>query len=289
MTLPDGRSLDVLADDARSGPALLLHHGTPSDGTLWFDWADAARAHGLRLLAMSRPGYGASSRQSGRAVAAAAADAAAVLDAFDAPWFVTAGWSDGGPHALACAALLGDRCRAAATLAGVAPYDAEGLAWLDGMGPENHEEFGAALQGEDAVRAWLEQNASDLRTATAAGLADAFGGLVPQVDRDALAGGFAERMASTLRSALARGYDGWIDDDLAFTKPWGFALDAITVPVTAWQGDLDLMVPDAHGTWLAKHVPGAVARRAPGHGHISLVTTYRDQILGDLLRPATAL
>ena len=56
---------------------------------------------------------------------------------------------------MACAALLPGRCVAAATLAGVAPYDAEGLDWTSGMADENLAEFGAAVQGTDALTAYL--------------------------------------------------------------------------------------------------------------------------------------
>lgn len=283
-----GRVLDVLVGGAATGPALVMHHGTPSDATLWADWDAIAGARGVRLLAISRPGYAGSTRQPGRRVAGVAADVERVLRHFDVPWFVTAGWSGGGPHALACAALLGPRCRAAATLAGVGAYGANDLDFLAGMGPENHAEFGAALRGERDLRAWLSANAEAMRNVTGPELADAFGGLVPQVDKDALAGGFAEGMAETMRRALQHGFDGWVDDDLAFIEPWGFELSAIAVPVAIWQGDLDLMVPFAHGAWLRRHVPRATSRPAPGNGHITLITTYRDAIVDDLLEVAGA-
>jgi len=280
------RSLDVLSGGAADGPALILHHGTPSDATLFSGWDEAARVHGLRLFSISRPGYATSSRRRGRTVADVADDVALVLDRFAVPWFVTAGWSGGGPHALASASFLGPRCRAAATLAGVGPYAIPDLDFLDGMGPENHAEFGAALRGEDALRAWLGENAADFAQVTGPEIVSAFGGLISQVDKDALAGSVADAFAATMRRALAGGFDGWIDDDLAFIEPWGFPLASIGVPVTVWQGDLDLMVPAAHGAWLASAVPGAVARAAPGHGHISLITTFRDAIVDDLLTRA---
>jgi pimeloyl-ACP methyl ester carboxylesterase len=151
------------------------------------------------------------------------------------------------------------------------------------MGPENHAEFGAALRGETALRAWLAEHAADYVRVTGPEIAGALGGLIPQVDKDVLTGGVADAFAATTRRALAGGFDGWIDDDLAFIEPWGFALASIGAPVTVWQGDLDLMVPAAHGAWLASAMPTAVARAAPGHGHISLVTTYRDAIVDDLL------
>ncbi len=277
------RALDVLTGGASGGPALIMHHGTPSDATAWSAWDETARAHGLRLFSISRPGYATSTRRRGRTVAGVADDVALVLERYDVPWFVTAGWSGGGPHALATAALLGERCRAVATLAGVGPYGVADLDFLDGMGPENHAEFGAALQGEASVRAWLAENASDYPRVTGPELIGALGGLIPQADKDVLSGGVADAFAATTRRALANGFDGWIDDDLAFIEPWGFALASIGVPVTVWQGDLDLMVPAAHGAWLAAAIPGAVARSAPGHGHISLITTFRDAIVADLI------
>jgi len=281
--LKDGRTLDVFVGGDPKGFPLVMHHGTPSDATTFAGWDADCRARDLRLICVSRPGYGLSTRLAGRAVAHVAHDIAALLDHLGHRRFVTAGWSGGGPHALACAALLPDRCKAVATLAGVGPYGEKDLDFLAGMGPENVDEFGAALKGEPALREWMAKNGEGLRTITGPALADAFGGLVPQVDRDVLTGGFADEMAAVMRRALGRGFDGWIDDDIAFTKAWGFALDAIRAPVMVWQGDLDLMVPFGHGRWLAKAIPGARSRMVPGHGHISLVTTYRPDILEALL------
>lgn len=279
IRLRDGRTLDVYVGGDPKGFPLVMHHGTPSDATTFAGWDADCRARDLRLVCASRPGYATSTRKKGRAVAQAAADTAEILDQLGHRKFVAAGWSGGGPHALACAALLPDRCNAVATLAGVGPYGRADLDFLAGMGPENVDEFGAALNGEPALREWMAKNAEPMRTITGPGLADAFGGLIPQVDRDALVGGFADEMAAVMRRALSHGFDGWIDDDIAFTKDWGFALAAIRAPVTVWQGDLDLMVPFAHGRWLAKAIPGASSKMVPGHGHVSLVTKYRPEIL----------
>ncbi len=283
IQVQDGREVDVLVGGKPSGRALLVHHGTPSDATAFSDWDETCTARGLQLVGLSRPGYATSSRLAGRSVAAVAPDAATVLDHLGISEFVTVGWSGGGPHALACAGLLSDRCLAAATLAGVGPYGEPDLDFLAGMGPENIEEFSASLAGEVTLRDWMTENGSAFRQVTGAQIAEAFGGLVPQVDQDALTGGYAEHMAAETRRALSAGFDGWVDDDLAFTRPWGFDLGDIAAPVSVWQGDLDLMVPQAHGRWLADHIDTARIRMAPGHGHISLVTQYRDEIVDDLL------
>lgn len=284
LTLPDGRDVDVFVGGAPDGFAVVMHHGTPSDATTFADWEDSCRSRGIRLICVSRGGYATSERLAGRDVAHAATASADVLDQLGIGEFVTLGWSGGGPHALACGALLPDRCLAAATLAGVGPYGMPDLDFLSGMGQENIDEFGAAVAGESALRAWMIEFGEPFRRVTAPEIAEALGGLVPQIDVDVLNDGYAEQLASGSRRALQHGLDGWIDDDLAFTQAWGFDVSDIDVPVTVWQGDLDLMVPFAHGTWLVDHIPGAAARMVTGHGHISLGTRHREVILDDLTR-----
>jgi pimeloyl-ACP methyl ester carboxylesterase len=283
VTLADGRVLDVLLGGAPDGFPLLMHHGSPADSTAYLDWHDDCQDRGLRLISASRPGYANSTRQAGRDIAQAATDSLELLDLLGCGEFVAAGWSGGGPHVLACAALLGERCRAVATLAGVGPYGQADLDFTAGMGPENVDEFAAALAGEAALRPWMAEFAEPFRHVTGDQVAEAFGGLVADIDKDVLQAGYAAALATELQRALEHGVDGWVDDDLAFTSPWGFDPDDITAPVTVWQGDLDLMVPFAHGQWLARKLRTATARMVPGHGHFSLVTRYRGQILDDLL------
>ena len=286
IALPDGRTAEVALGGDPAGHVAVMHHGTPGDATTFADWHAPCLARGLRLVCTSRPGYAGSTRLAGRSVAQMAGDTAAVLDALGHGAFVTAGWSGGGPHALACAAGLPGRCIAAATLAGVGPSEAGDLDFLAGMGEDNVAEFGAAREGEAALRRWLKENGESLREVTGAALADAFGDLVAPVDKAVLTGGYADALAAVFRRALAPGFDGWVDDDLAFARAWGFSLDDIRVPVTVWQGELDRMVPFAHGRWLVRHVPGAQARLVPGHGHLSLVARHRDEVLDELLAHA---
>ena len=217
-----------------------------------------------------------------RTVADVAEDIAAILDHRGHTDFVTLGWSGGGPHSLACAAMLPDRCLAAATGAGVAPYRAEGLDFLDGMGPENHKEFGAAVAGRHVLEPYLEQEAEDLTTVTAEQIADALGGLVSPVDKAYCTGDHAQRMLASVRRATMNGVEGWAEDDLAFTRDWGFDVGDISVPVSVWQGAQDRMVPFSHGKWLAAHVPGAAVHLDDDQGHLSLWARI-GEILDDLL------
>jgi pimeloyl-ACP methyl ester carboxylesterase len=233
----------------------------------------------------SRPGYAGSDRVEGRSVAQVAADAHTVLEALGMHDFVTLGWSGGGPHALACAALLSDRCRAAATLAGAAPYDVDGLDFLAGMGKENVEEFTLAVSDPQGLRRFLDADAETSAHVTADEIVASFGSLASDVDKAALTGEFAETVAELVRRAVSTGTDGWFDDDLAFVKPWGFDVRDIDVPVTVWQGEQDLMVPFAHGQWLAANIPTARPHLLPDEGHLSLAAQL-DRIVADLATAA---
>jgi pimeloyl-ACP methyl ester carboxylesterase len=283
VALPDGRTLDVAVAGPDDGMPLVVHHGSPGSALRFRPWIEAATARGLRYVSYSRPGYGASTRNAGRSVADCVADAARVADRIGAERFLTLGWSGGGPHALACAALIPERVLAAGTLAGVAPYDAEGLDWTAGMATENVSEFGAAAAGEHRLGPFLERARAELLAASGEDIARTLGGLVSEVDRDALTGTFAEFLAENMREALRSGIWGWLDDDLAFVRDWGFALDRLRVPVTIWQGADDRMVPFAHGRWLARHLSGARARLLPEHGHVSLVAGAFEMVLDELV------
>jgi pimeloyl-ACP methyl ester carboxylesterase len=281
--LAGGRSLEVSVSGPQPATPLVLHHGTPSERTQYPPFAQAAAVRGLRLVTYSRPGYGGSSRQPGRVIADCAADTLAIVEQLGVGRCYTVGWSGGGPHALACAALLSDRVLGCATIAGVGPFGAAGLDFLDGMGQANQQEFGAALAGPSQLQAYLERHAQGLAGVTGEQVAAALGDLVSPVDLGALTGDFAAWLATTFRQAVATGIWGWFDDDLAFTRRWGFDLDEVGVPVVVWQGGQDRMVPFAHGRWLATQVPGARPRLLPEQGHLSIALALFGKVLDDLL------
>lgn len=286
--LADGRQLDVLLGGADAGRALVAHHGTPGETHRYAGWADAVGARGMRFVAYSRPGYAGSTRRAGRSVADATADVAELLDQLEVDRFVSLGGSGGGPHSIACAALLAGRCLAATALVTVAPWGADGLDWMAGMAQINVDEFGAALQGEAVLRGWMASEGEVFRHVTGPQILSALGEALSPVDQAVMTATYAERSADHMRRALLDGFDGWVDDDLAFAQPWGFELGSIPVPVTIWQGELDRLVPWSHGEWLAARIPGAEFRLAEGHGHFSLGETNRDEILDWLFATSSA-
>jgi len=278
------RQLEALVSGPPDGLTVVLQNGTPA-GLMAAPLIAAATAErGLRLVLYARPGYEGSTPDPGRQVAGAAADLGAVLDALGAAEFVTVGWSGGGPHALACAALLPGRCLAAATMAGPAPRLADGLDWWQGMGQENLAEFQAAEAGQQALTSFLEPAAREMASLTGADVVAGLGDLVSAADKAAVTAEFADYLAASFRAAVAGGVAGWRDDDLAFVTDWGFTMaDAsLGAPVAVWQGDQDMMVPWSHGQWLAEHIPGARAHLLPGEGHLTLVHVF-GAILDDLM------
>jgi pimeloyl-ACP methyl ester carboxylesterase len=287
LAAADGRTVEAIVAGPEDGTPLLMHHGTPgSANELWPSHLEQAAARGLRLIEYTRPGAAGSDRDAGRTVRSCAADAAAVADALGAERFLTVGGSGGGPPALACAALLPNRVLAAATIAGIAPADADGLDWLDGMGEENLEEFAAARSGPVELEAFISRWESELRTITGSQVLESLGELVSPPDAAVLTGAYADFAAAGIRHSLSSGIWGWFDDDLAILGDWGFDLREIEVPVSVWQGRQDRFVPPAHGDWLAAHVAGAKAHLLDDHGHMSLALAVFGDILDELLRSA---
>jgi pimeloyl-ACP methyl ester carboxylesterase len=268
---PDGRTLCVHVDGDPNGLPVIVHHGTPMSGLAYAPHVALAEEQGIRLIGYDRPGYGGSSRRPGRVVADCATDVHTIANALELDRFASWGISGGGPHVLACAALCDERLTAVASLAAVAPYEAEGLDWLAGMGEGNHVEFGETLAGEASLRALLDEETAGLLQATGAGVAESMITLLGPEDRAVLTGGLADYFVECWAHGLAPGADGWIDDDLAFVEPWGFDVESIVKPVLLLHGDDDRFVPVSHGRWLAERIPGVEARIRRDDGHITLL------------------
>jgi pimeloyl-ACP methyl ester carboxylesterase len=199
----------------------------------------------------------------------------------------TWGISGGGPHVLACAALLPDLVTAAASLASLAPYGAEGLDYFAGMGQDNVDGTRLFLTDEAAARAQTDKDREEILAASPADVANAMESLLTPTDAAALRGGLAEYLASSAQDGLAPGSQGWWDDN-CMVRPWGFDLAAITVPVLLLHGRQDMFVPFGHGEWLAAHIPGVEARLSEDDGHLTLMENRIPEVhawLSDHLSP----
>lgn len=268
----DGRTLAYEQAGDPAGIPVFMLHGTPGcrlSGR--HPEPEKVRDAGLRVITYDRPGYGASTRRHGRTVADCVQDIATIADELELERFFLTGASGGGPHALAAAALLPERLIRVECNVGVAPYDAPGLDYFEGMDPENVKESGWALEGEEKLVPELErtaQKALDQIDEDPAALLSDFD--LAEADRAVLAQqAVQETMRVSFREALAQGVCGWVDDDLAIVKPWGFEVGETRAPVQIRYGVRDVLVPVGHGEWLAAHVPDATVVVDDAAGHMT--------------------
>jgi pimeloyl-ACP methyl ester carboxylesterase len=267
---PGSRALGVATWGDPEGRPIISIHGTPGSRLRRPPTEDGLREAGLLVISYDRPGYGASDRHAGRTIVDCVEDVRAIADALGLDRFHVTGGSGGGPHALAVAARLGDRVVGAECAVCPAPYDAEDLDWFGGMDQVNIDEFGWALAGEETLHRELTREASDMLARMDTDPAQSLGEVeLESADRAVLARADVQQMLSEMvREAFRPGVWGWVDDDLAMTVPWGFDLTEIEVPVTIRYGAEDVLVPAAHGEWLAEHLPQARVEVDHSGGHL---------------------
>jgi pimeloyl-ACP methyl ester carboxylesterase len=285
LETPDGRTLAYATWGDPGGFPILSLHGTP--GCRFNRWPNEevyARL-GVHVVTHDRAGYGRSDRHHGRSVADEAADVAALADELGLDRFGVTGGSGGGPHVLACAALLPDRVVRASCIVGVAPFGPQGLEedeWLAGMDEENVREARNALAGEEVLVPALEKLQKETEERVAVDPTTVLEDFdLSESDRAQLARPEVMQIVSesTFEQAV-NGVGGWADDDLAFFKPWGFAVSAISVPVLVRYGLTDVLVPPAHGEWLAANVPGCIVEVEASAGHLG--DNPEEQIASDV-------
>jgi pimeloyl-ACP methyl ester carboxylesterase len=267
---PDGRTLAVEESGDLAGRPVLIHNGTPNSRRLYGPNVRDAAARGLRLISYDRPGYGGSSPQPGRTVADCAADVRAICAALGIDRLAMWGISGGGPHVLACAALLPDLVTAAASLASPAPYGADGLDYFAGMGEANVDDTRLFLTDEAAARVKMDKDREEILATAPEEIAKAIESLLTPTDAAALTGELAVFLSSYEHEGLAPGSQGWWDDN-CIVRPWGFDVSDIAVPVLLLHGRQDMFVPFGHGEWLAAHIPGVTAWLLDDDGHLTLM------------------
>jgi pimeloyl-ACP methyl ester carboxylesterase len=273
----DGRVLRVeVAGDARR--VVVVQVGSPNAGLLYEGWLADAAARGLTLITYDRPGYGGSTPQPGRTVADCAADVRTIAEAVGVARCAVLGFSGGGPHALACGALLEGLVAAVATVGSLAPFDAPGLEYFAGMSDDSREDVELFLSDRAAWERKSEGQRDEALALSADELQAAWSEGVSAGDAAALRGDFGVWVHRAVHAGLAPGVAGWTDDDIAFHSPWGFDPAAIAVPVKVWHGVDDRFVPIGHGRWLAETIPGTRSELRDGDGHLSVMA----QRIGDV-------
>ena len=286
VSAPDGRILAVSDYGPADGHPILVHNGMPNSRLLPPDGVARGAAGGVRLISYDRPGYGESDRHEGRTVAGCAQDVRTIASALEIERLPVWGISGGGPHALACAALLEDLVPAVGVLASSAPWGAEGLDYFAGMGELNVEDTKLYFDDRAAARRKCEADRLEMLAVDAAGLIEYLRTLLSPVDLAVLRDELADYLVESTRVGLAPGSDGWWDDAVAMSEPWGFELSAIRTPVLLRHGREDRFVPFGHGEWLAAHVPGVEAILTDDDGHLSLTERHLEHLHAWLLERA---
>ena len=263
LAVPLGeRTLAVECSGASDGVPVFLLHGTPGSRIGPRPRGIVLERMGIRLISYDRPGYGRSTRSPGRRVVDAGQDVLAIADFLGVEHFCVVGRSGGGPHALACAATAPDRVDGAAVLVSVAPADASGLDWLDGMTVLNADDYtrvdrlldqegrrGGLLEGLDARAVLMAEDADSLVRFLLPELAASDRRVVEDP-------AMRQLLVATYAEAVRSGSGGWIDDALALRRPWGFKMADVVCPVLLWHGDDDRFSPVAHTRWLADQLRG---------------------------------
>lgn len=272
VSLSDGRGLAYLDGGDPNGYPIFGLHGTPGCRLArWFDDGIYARA-GVRYITTDRAGFGRSSRNKGRAVANEASDVLSVANSLGIEHFSVVGGSGGGPHALACGALLIDRVERVACQSSIAPLGSGGMTrneWVKGMAPEHAEEISWAEAGELTLNVQIEREQRKMGTLVTSNASMLLGEGMSEGDREFLAHPDVAKVFNDVISEQAvQGVGGWVDDIFAFTKPWGFNLSKISIPVLITHGEEDMSAPLAHGIWLADHIPNSKIEINKTGGHL---------------------
>lgn len=271
VVAPDGRKLSVQISGAPWGQPVFLFHGTPGVGRGPRPRGIVLHRLGIRLISYNRPGYPGSDRNKNRTVADAATDVKAIADDFGIDRFSVVGRSGGAPHALACAAILNKQVICGAALGSLAPYDAEGLDWSLGMADSNVQAYRDAEANLGALIATLQKQAGQVR-GNSGGLLRKLWKELASDDKDVV-GDIALRriIAEVHAEALRDNVDGWLDDIVALSRPWGFELSEITAPVKLWHGGKDVFSPATHTYWLHKRIPNSTLEIEDQKAHFSSV------------------
>lgn len=268
LSLPDGRKLAWMQSGAPGGNAVLCLHGTPGCRLGRQTEHERLLAEGVRQITYDRPGYGLSDPHPGRSVADVVADVRAILDAAGVDRTGVIGGSGGGPHALALATLLPERCTVVQCVVGVAPYTAPDLDFFAGMDPANQRRFAMAAGERETVLQAFTEEVQRLAAQRTEDPASVMGDMnLPESDREILRR-TAQETAVVLAESFRQGVIGMADDFSAMARDWGFDPRQAQAPVVITYGEHDVNVPAGHGRWLAANVPNIEVRATSDAGHL---------------------
>lgn len=292
MTLHDGRRVDTYVGGDPDGPAVLVQHGMPQCRLVAAHVEDGAREAGVRLLALSRPGFG-QSTWADPSLASCGRDALEVAAALGANTFAVLGISFGGPFAAATAATDPDRVTALGICVGIGPWRV-----LDADEPDLAAELeilalddeGRTEEAVEAYRSLMAGVFDDmLAKESDEELMVAFDAMTSpdgkrDVDWDAFPPGWRERFARDVREALTT-YDGIAHDNIAAGREWDFDVTTIRQPAFLWYGADDDLLSIKHARWWEEQLPHARLVIRPGTGHGGAYFIHSAEMFRELTAP----
>ena len=272
VSLRGGRTLEYADLGDPTGPPVLLCHGTPGTAGLAAVVADVALECGVRLVAPSRPGYGASSA-SPPGLASWGADALELAGQLGVDRFAAMGISGGGPFALALGVVAPERVTSVFVHAGPGPhFDLTAPRDDDAEERRAMEIFGAGdVDGAVAtMTASADMDFAPLRELTDADLGAALKAMVPPGENWLEAHPPADEVFHRDFSRAIATSAGYVRDVLSWGRSWDIDLSRMAPPVRLIYGASDAMVPQTHAHWLMDRLPGADLAIVPGgHGEVS--------------------
>jgi pimeloyl-ACP methyl ester carboxylesterase len=252
------------ADFGDQGDVAVIHcHGGPGS-RFEAGWiSESANAAGLRLIGISRPGYGGSTVQPGRSIADSAYDVIAVADQLGIDQFFVTGSSTGGAYALA--------------IASIAPERVLGVVVCCGMSDMRIAAHDAMMDVAAANRSASDREAATLIAIEQFGeagekLIDHFGPIFSPVDV-AFVSDPAFLANDSSNEPFQQGVYGYVDDRIADspTRGWSsFDVENVNCPVLIIHGEQDLVVPLAHAHHTSRLVRGSKLRTYAEHGHMTI-------------------
>jgi pimeloyl-ACP methyl ester carboxylesterase len=271
MSLPDGRTVGYADYGTSDQTAVLWCHGGPGSRLEPEALAPAARAAGLRIVGIDRPGYGDSTPVPGRTIGQWVPDALALADHLGIEHFATVGVSTGGAYALALAADESQRAIGAIACCALTDMRSAELKSLTTRNnPAITEIWGARDRAHALAIATEAMGADGTKMMSQAGAGPAL------AESDMALLGNPEWLAGFLSSLplmFAHGVQGYADDRLADGPGWGsFDVTRVRCPVIVLHGGSDSICPVALAHHTAKIVPGAKLVIHDSLGHFSIMT-----------------
>jgi pimeloyl-ACP methyl ester carboxylesterase len=280
----DGRVIEYWDGGDPEGRPVLFHPGTPASRLLGRWGHEPARAAGVRLISVSRPGYGGSTPVRAPGLVATGRDTAALARSLGLDDYAVLGISGGAPFAMATAIVDVDAVRVLALVAGIGPWrlldpPEEAQAKREQLGLLDAGDLPAAAAG---LRRLAEAELGDLRAMDDEARVDAFLDEGPGTPPSPLANdaGYRALWAANI-SVVLNGLDGYLHDDLAFGAAWDADPADVATPTLVWDADGSGGV---YGRWYAERITGSVLTTYPGEGHLDVCDSHWPALLAAVLR-----